>query len=680
MFFKHLLTLMFISSMLFAETGSDKVVFMDGKDDFVKFSKPVINSSTFTIECWAFKRGIGGGRASQNPLFQQRSNRDQFQYSTILAQSENPHGMLEIVLQTPGTSPEFIKHNTMPYGEWHHYAFTVEPAKASIYLDGNLVNSSFHSQTGDYTEDIDFIDIGRHRYDSVDWGFFNGMIDEFRIWNKALSAEAIATVMEDTLGPEYYSNPDSGLVAYWRFDDAYPLYGSRNELLFFVKDLTGNNHHGTLLHDAVLIPRDVISADNVIRMDSRMIDSTVVFLPVHIDFKSVNSFSHLSFVITGFDDRASLEQIVPNSEMMDIEKTFIGSQLSGDTLFVDISSTDPMQTNGILVWLKWRILDDVDIPLKVISAEIGGVAEPPMLIQGGLYKAVNLGDANRDSFIDESDAAYILDFVLDKQEIPLDEFIYADVSGNGQVSALDASIILQYFNQRIDHLPVLNADAVYSFSGQIVLGQPIWLSDTEVEIPVLLERANNIFALSGEMIYSDTSLQFIEFEPNLTMNYGEFFTPEPGKIHYAIANMDPLQGTDILGFLRFNAETKTDSLITEFNVIINEGQIFTSVRHKGDRKNQPTAFRLGQNYPNPFNPVTTIPFSIQTAGHVNLSVYNVHGQLVKTCVNKPFSPGRYQVEWNGTDMNDHPVSSGVYLYVFSLDNNVLDKKRMLFLK
>jgi hypothetical protein len=653
---------------------------MDGQEDFVKFSRPIITSNNFTIECWAFKRALGGGRASQNPLFQQRSNRDQLFYSTILAQSENPYGMLEIVLQTPGNSPEFIKSSTMPYGEWHHYAFIVEPSRASIYLDGTLVNSSSHSQSGDYTEDIDFIDIGRHRYDSVDWGLFNGMIDEFRIWNRALSAEAITTVMKDTLGPEYYSTSDSGLVAYWRFDDAYPLYGSQEELLFFIRDLTRNNHHGILLHDATLIPRDMVPGDNVIRMENRMIDSTTVFLPLHIDFKSVSPFTHLSFVLTGFKDRATLEQIIPNSEMMNIEKTFIDSQLAGDTLFVDISSPDPMQTNGNLLWLKWRILDKVNIPLKVISAEIGGVSEPPLLIQGGLYKAVNLGDANRDNLIDESDAEYILDIVLDRQEIPPDEFVYADVSGNGQVTALDASIVLQYFNQRIDRLPITDTGAVYSFSGQIVLGQPIWHSATEVEIPILLEKVNNIYALSGEMSYNDSSLQFIEFKPNLTMNYNEFISAEPGKIHYAVANTDPLQGTDILGFLRFNAETNTNSLITELNVVINEGHLSTPVRHKGDTDTQPLAFRLGQNYPNPFNPVTTIPFSIQKAGHVNLSVYNVYGQLVKTCTNKPYSPGHHQVEWNGTDMNNNPVSSGVYLYVFSLDNNVLNKKRMLFLK
>jgi hypothetical protein len=680
MFIKHLLTLIFFSSLLFAQSDPNQMVFMDGHDDFVKFSRPIITSNNFTIECWANMIGLGGGDWRQNTLFEQRSNRDAEKFSSIVFWAENQDAEISAGLMSGGGYWKSFKHPRVEYNEWHHYCMVLNENKVYVYLDGNFITGGDLNQGNDFLEDIDFIDIGRHRYDSNDWGFFNGMIDEFRIWNRALSAEAITTVMEDTLGPEYYSNPDSGLVAYWRFDDAYPLYGSQEELLFFIRDLTRNNHHGILLHDATLIPRDMVPGDNVIRMENRMIDSTTVFLPLHIDFKSVSPFTHLSFVLTGFKDRATLEQIIPNSEMMNIEKTFIDSQLAGDTLFVDISSPDPMQTNGNLLWLKWRILDKVNIPLKVISAEIGGVSEPPLLIQGGLYKAVNLGDANRDNLIDESDAEYILDIVLDRQEIPPDEFVYADVSGNGQVTALDASIVLQYFNQRIDRLPITDTGAVYSFSGQIVLGQPIWHSATEVEIPILLEKVYNIYALSGEMSYNDSSLQFIEFKPNLTMNYNEFISAEPGKIHYAVANTDPLQGTDILGFLRFNAETNTNSLITELNVVINEGHLSTPVRHKGDTDTQPLAFRLGQNYPNPFNPVTTIPFSIQKAGHVNLSVYNVYGQLVKTCTNKPYYPGHHQVEWNGTDMNNNPVSSGVYLYVFSLDNNVLNKKRMLFLK
>ena len=51
------------------------------------------------------------------------------------------------------------------------------------------------------------------------------------------------------------------------------------------------------------------------------------------------------------------------------------------------------------------------------------------------------------------------------------------------------------------------------------------------------------------------------------------------------------------------------------------------------------------NAPNPFNPGTTIKYSLPTAGHLKLSIYNVRGQLVKTLIDAP-RPGRRQPDNN----------------------------------
>jgi hypothetical protein len=71
---------------------------------------------------------------------------------------------------------------------------------------------------------------------------------------------------------------------------------------------------------------------------------------------------------------------------------------------------------------------------------------------------------------------------------------------------------------------------------------------------------------------------------------------------------------------------------------------------------------LHGNFPNPFNPETVIAFSLSNMENVEINVYNVRGQLVRTLVNEEFAVGRHNVIWNGTDMNGRNVSSGVYFY------------------
>lgn len=71
---------------------------------------------------------------------------------------------------------------------------------------------------------------------------------------------------------------------------------------------------------------------------------------------------------------------------------------------------------------------------------------------------------------------------------------------------------------------------------------------------------------------------------------------------------------------------------------------------------------LQTNYPNPFNPVTTIAYSIKDNAPVQLEVYNLKGQLVKTLVDQIQTSGQHSVIWNGTDNSGKTVGSGVYYY------------------
>jgi hypothetical protein len=103
----------------------------------------------------------------------------------------------------------------------------------------------------------------------------------------------------------------------------------------------------------------------------------------------------------------------------------------------------------------------------------------------------------------------------------------------------------------------------------------------------------------------------------------------------------------------------------------------------GDDENQsgirPDGFNLSQNYPNPFNPTTVIEYTLQKKARVNLEIYNLLGQKVKTLVNEYQSPGSYQIFWDGRNEQEQTVATGMYFYKFSADG-VSKTKKMILLK
>jgi hypothetical protein len=93
----------------------------------------------------------------------------------------------------------------------------------------------------------------------------------------------------------------------------------------------------------------------------------------------------------------------------------------------------------------------------------------------------------------------------------------------------------------------------------------------------------------------------------------------------------------------------------------------------------PDVFALQQNYPNPFNPVTTIRFDVPQESHVQMDVYNILGQRIRTLVNGTMQPGFHSVSWNGTNDMGKPLASGMYIYQIKAEGFV-DVKKLVLMK
>jgi flagellar hook assembly protein FlgD len=71
-----------------------------------------------------------------------------------------------------------------------------------------------------------------------------------------------------------------------------------------------------------------------------------------------------------------------------------------------------------------------------------------------------------------------------------------------------------------------------------------------------------------------------------------------------------------------------------------------------------------QNYPNPFNPITIIKYQLPRTSEVELQIFNILGQKVKTLVKGRVQAGYYEAIWDGRNDLGQQVSTGIYIYRF----------------
>jgi fibronectin type 3 domain-containing protein len=107
------------------------------------------------------------------------------------------------------------------------------------------------------------------------------------------------------------------------------------------------------------------------------------------------------------------------------------------------------------------------------------------------------------------------------------------------------------------------------------------------------------------------------------------------------------------------------------------GMYPTGFEYSDGEENTPRSFSLKQNYPNPFNPETIIEYNLPKGCQVEMVVYNVLGQKVRTLIEEHQKPGRHRVLWDGRDEEGRDVSSGIYLYRMKTSEFAQTKKMIL---
>jgi len=129
------------------------------------------------------------------------------------------------------------------------------------------------------------------------------------------------------------------------------------------------------------------------------------------------------------------------------------------------------------------------------------------------------------------------------------------------------------------------------------------------------------------------------------------------------------------GYINIPSNDPLNPIISLVHLILNT--IVSGIDN--EQEYLPAKYALHQNYPNPFNPTTIIKYDLKENSRVNLSVFNLLGEKVKTLVDGVESAGNNSIEWDGKNEYREEVSTGVYIYRMKV-SNFFKTRKMIFMK
>jgi len=196
----------------------------DGSDDYVETGKWISGThNEWTMECWFSWNGT-----SPSALAPFLIHRADFMDKTLAFEPDST------IRFSDETSGGFWSYNSDPLisDKYYHVAFVANESVYYFYLDGVFLDSALRLADSDWDTDFYGTYIGGSGYDTASGSFFDGIIDEVRIWNIARSESEINEFMYKSL-----AGSESGLVAYYDFNDSTGQTAD---------DLSSSNNDGTL--------------------------------------------------------------------------------------------------------------------------------------------------------------------------------------------------------------------------------------------------------------------------------------------------------------------------------------------------------------------------------------------------------------------------------------------------
>lgn len=208
----------------------------------------------------------------------------------------------------------------------------------------------------------------------------------------------------------------------------------------------------------------------------------------------------------------------------------------------------------------------------------------------------------------------------------------------------------------IVHTRVLNDDYLSDVDGNGRLGEEwesVWIKTFDA---VVVDTT-----AYGEWLLSDTGARAdsVTVNPIATLAY------EP-----IIGSITTVEGFMNYYFGDYEIVPVSDAYITYLGMSAIEDEMPAVVKAGG----------LTKIAPNPFNPMTEISFRVNADNLVQLNVYNIRGEKVRTLISEAVPANEYTFTWDGTDDSGRGLASGTYFARLRIGTEVMQVRKMQLIK
>ena len=226
--------------------------------------------------------------------------------------------------------------------------------------------------------------------------------------------------------------------------------------------------------------------------------------------------------------------------------------------------------------------------------------------------------------------------------------------------------------QRIDHSLNLIGDNIPICHKDLFQGMPTLTYDGENRFIVSWEDErgmdNGDPVISGGMdiylqVISDGNILYEAGGIPVAVEYHNQSLPQLDHLYYHDAS-DPVW---LLYWLDMRSSGKAD-----LKNLYAQGIEF--IRSAVDDQSVPHSFKVSPAYPNPFNHTVFLDIHLTESVPIIFSVTNLLGQVVYQKTFLPEGAGSYQISWNGKDIFQNELPSGIYFYYVKTNQNIYNGK------